>query len=317
MMLPGLFFVASFLAYVNGANDNFKGVATLFGSKSANYRNALRWATVSTLAGSISSVFLADKLIQNFSGRGLVPDSLSVSPAFILAVAVGAGVTVMVATMLGLPISTTHAVTGALLGGGIVAAGTQINIAKLGGSFILPLLLGPAVSVLLSMVSHRAAQRQMRSVSKPRILDALHWVSAGSVCFARSLNDTPKIAALFAVSGTTGSAWAIPAVAVAMVCGGLISARRVAETMSLRITPLTPTLGLTANCCTAALVTSATLFGLPMSTTHVSCGSIFGVGVLTRQANKGVIFELLVAWVATLPSALLIGGGAYYVLGRI
>jgi len=51
-----------FLAYANGANDNFKGVATLFGSGTANYRRALAWATATTLLGSLTAVYLAEKL---------------------------------------------------------------------------------------------------------------------------------------------------------------------------------------------------------------------------------------------------------------
>jgi hypothetical protein len=57
------------VAYANGANDNFKGVATLFGSEAADYRTALGWATVTTLAGSLAAVFLAGKLISIFQGR--------------------------------------------------------------------------------------------------------------------------------------------------------------------------------------------------------------------------------------------------------
>ncbi len=56
-----------FLAYSNGANDNFKGVATLFGSGTTNYRMAIGWATITTFMGSICSIYLADQLLKNFS----------------------------------------------------------------------------------------------------------------------------------------------------------------------------------------------------------------------------------------------------------
>jgi PiT family inorganic phosphate transporter len=59
MIASVLFIAVCFLAYANGANDNFKGVATLFGSGTANYRLALGWATLTTLAGSICALFLA------------------------------------------------------------------------------------------------------------------------------------------------------------------------------------------------------------------------------------------------------------------
>ena len=65
-----------FLAYANGANDNFKGVATLFGSGTTNYKGALGWATLTTLMGSMTALILAKGLMVTFSGKGLVVDSI-------------------------------------------------------------------------------------------------------------------------------------------------------------------------------------------------------------------------------------------------
>lgn len=60
-----------FVAYANGANDNFKGVATLFGSGTTDYPRALAWAMITTLAESVAAFFLATKLISIFQGKGL------------------------------------------------------------------------------------------------------------------------------------------------------------------------------------------------------------------------------------------------------
>src|SRR5262249_31320234 len=72
-------------------------------------------ATIATFAGCLASVYIAEGLIKAFSGKGLVPDALTASPIFLLAVATGAGATVILATRLGFPISTTHSLTGALV----------------------------------------------------------------------------------------------------------------------------------------------------------------------------------------------------------
>src|SRR2546429_2621236 len=97
MTLFLLFVATCFLAYSNGANDNFKGVASLFGSRTCSYRTAIGWATITTGAGSIAAIFLAQSLLKKFSGKGLVPDALTTQPAFLLAVALGAGATVILA----------------------------------------------------------------------------------------------------------------------------------------------------------------------------------------------------------------------------
>ena len=149
MIFVALFLATCFLAWSNGANDNFKGVASLYGCRAASYRTAITWATLTTFAGSIASIFLAQALLKKFSGKGLVPDSFVGSEAFLLAVALGAAITVILATRLGFPISTTHALTGAIVGCGLVAVGTGVNFTALGKGFVLPLLLSPVLAIVL------------------------------------------------------------------------------------------------------------------------------------------------------------------------
>src|SRR4051812_27900890 len=151
-MTIGIIFLAVVcLAYANGANDNFKGVATLLGSGTTNYRRALAWATITTLLGSLTAVLLAEKLLKSFSGRGLVDNELAAQPEFVAAVGLAAGFTVLIATLVGMPISTTHSLVGALVGAG-VAAGSVVNYGKLGTDFFLPLLISPLLAVAVTSV---------------------------------------------------------------------------------------------------------------------------------------------------------------------
>ncbi|MBI2166951.1 MAG: inorganic phosphate transporter [Candidatus Omnitrophica bacterium] len=364
-----------FVAYANGANDNFKGVATLFGSGTADYRKALLWATAATFAGSIAAFFLAAKLIQTFSGKGLVPDVFLANPAFLVSVILGAGLSVFIAARIGIPISTTHALTGALAGSGWLAAGDRLGFTTLGHNFFIPLLFSPIIAIVLTaalyplfrLAGERAGIRKntcvcigeriipvgnlslnengMLSVAELKSLDILvdekeaceakavelysgrvlgievgkildfgHFLSAGAVSFSRGLNDTPKIVALSLGAGALGLGWNIGGVALAMAAGGLASARRVAETMSKRITRMNHSEGFTANLVTAFLVIAASGWGMPVSTTHVSCGSLFGLGLVTGKARWKVIGGIVSAWVLTLPAAALLAGISYGVL---
>lgn len=341
------------LAYANGANDNFKGVATLFGSGTTGYGRALAWATATTFAGAVAAAGLAGTLLARFSGKGIVPETLTGEPAYAAAVALGAAATVLLATRFGLPVSTTHALVGALAGAGL-AAGVTVDAVKLAGLFALPLLVSPMLSTTLTaflattarIVGGRLAvtgnecaclepavessgtqvaalQRSVavriddaercREDAGGRItgltlagtIDQLHYLSAGAVSFARGMNDAPKIAApllLVPIAGGSGGVWMpIVLTAVAMAAGGLISARRVAETMSQKITPMTPGTGLAANAVTAAVVLAASPLGLPVSTTHVSCGALFGLASASGQARLATIGTILAAWLTTLP----------------
>ncbi len=91
-----------------------------------------------------------------------------------------------------------------------------------------------------------------------------------------------------------------------MAIGGLLGARRVAVTMSDRIVEMNHGQGFTANLVTAFLVTVASRLGIPVSTTHVSCGSLFGLGAVTGTARWEMILGITLAWVVTLSVAALL-----------
>jgi inorganic phosphate transporter, PiT family len=359
-----------FVAYANGANDNFKGVATLFGSGVADYRKALWWATAATLAGSLVAMLLGTRLISVFQGKGLVPDELIQSPEFLASVILGAAITVIAATRIGMPISTTHSLTGALLGSGVVAAGFQLNVGTLVQSFFLPLLVSPLIAVASSVLLYPLLRATLRfagvdrqtcvcignevipamvtpegyalsnawsplrvivgqeahcaqrltgtvlGINVQKLIDYGHYFSAGAVSFARGLNDTPKIVALGIVAGALDLESSIGLVAIVMAMGGLLNARRVAETVSKRITAMEPDQGFLANLVTSFLVIFASKLGMPVSTTHVSCGSLFGIGAVNGHAHWGIIRNILLAWVLTLPFAGVSASLIYMLLSR-
>ncbi len=300
------------VAFANGANDNMKGVATLYGSGALSYRKALALATLSTALGSLASLTVGAALVAAFSGKGLVPDAL-LEPALLAAVACAAAATVLLATRLGFPISTTHALVGGLVGAGLVAAGAELNFGALGAAFVLPLLAGPALAVTLAFAGLRAGESSVRRLGA-RTITGGHLLSATMVGFARGLNDTPKILGLVVGASVLTPVVGTLAIATAMALGGLVAARRVAETLAKKITPMTPEQGLAGNVATSLLVIGASRYGLPVSTTHVSTGSIVGVGAAGGRLRWRAAGEILAAWVTTLPLAALLGAGAMCVL---
>jgi PiT family inorganic phosphate transporter len=236
MVIPLLTVAAMMaLAFANGANDVSKGIATLAGSRRATYRQALAWGTLWTAAGAFAAVLISAKLVNVFTSS-LVANEVLTLWFFPLAVASGASIWVLLASVIGLPVSTTHALTGAIVG---VALGTggaaAIRWELLLWSIAAPLALSPLVSGILGYglqgVASRfanacvcAEQRVAASVlnadgtlgvrsvltlvaSAARCEPALgrarvivgqvtHWGAAAAISFARGVNDNPKIAAL-------------------------------------------------------------------------------------------------------------------------
>jgi PiT family inorganic phosphate transporter len=312
-----LFLAVCCVAFTNGANANFKGVASLYGSGTTTLRQALLWGTATTFAGSLAAMFLAEGLLKTFSGRGIVPDSLVQSPAFVSAVAIGAALTSFLATRLGFPVSTTHALVGALVGAGLAGSGTEVRFAALGKNFIYPLLVSPAIAVVLGSVTYLFLKTVgLAPDHRTRTLDVLHYVSAGAASFARGLNDTPKMAALLLVAPGLDMRWGYFAVAVTIALGGLLDADRVAETLGKKVTAMNPGQGFAASLATAGLVTTASFHSLPVSTTHVSVGSLLGMGATTRQAKWRKVGEIMLAWVSTVPCGAILAAIAYGVISR-
>ena len=103
-------------------------------------------------------------------------------------------------------------------------------------------------------------------------------------------------------------------VALVMAAGGIVNARRVAETMSRKITQMNPGQGFTANLVTSLLVAGASRLGLPVSTTHVAVGSLFGIGLVNGTAQARMILTILTAWVTTLPISAVLAAATYLLL---
>lgn len=366
------------IAAANGANDNGKGVATLIGGGVMSARRALRIGHLATLAGAIVSILVARRMMNVFQGSGLLPDDLAGQLSVMTIVAFAAAVTVALATVAKFPISTTHALTGALVGVGLGAAGT-VSWSALTTRFMIPLLFSPIASAALAASSYyvlrkirlalnvteetcicvgerrewvpvtdsaadTVAQRNAGSsncpsdelglanrpveltsislgigetdecrqryvgkvmgISAASLLDGIHVASATLVSAARGMNDTPKLAALAvgAVAwGTSGPAVAL--VAAAMLTGGVLAAKRVTRTMSRDITEMNAGSGATANLVAATLVILASFFAMPVSTTHVTCGALFGIGAVNGRAHWRTVGTILLAWLVTLPVA--------------
>jgi len=365
MINLSLILAVIFLAFNNGANDNFKGVATLYSSKTVSYKKALFWATVTTISGSICSIFLAKSLLKNFSGKGLVPDELLLNPIFSISIAIGAALTIFIATKSGMPVSTTHALVGSLFGVGFMAVGNEFNFKKLADAFVIPLLTSPLLASLCAVflcylfsttrkklgikkescvcliednyakincdnfvsdvktessltisncttVSETYSNRLL-GVSSQKIVDFFHFISAGAVGFARGLNDTPKIAGILLIITSVNSNWFLFAIALAMAIGGILNAKKVANTMSNKISAMNSGQGFTANLITSLLVSTASFNGLPVSTTHVSVGSIFGIGLVNKSADYKTILKIVTSWVLTLPIAAIISAFIFYI----
>ncbi|MHB8729538.1 MAG: inorganic phosphate transporter [Sulfuricaulis sp.] len=338
------------LAWVNGANDVSKGVATLVGSGLCEARRAIRWGTLFTMLGGLTGILWGSVLAANFGTGFLAPD-FRPGFAFMAGAIVGAFGWVGLSTRFGWPVSTTHALLGGIVGAALIDTGPEgLRFAAITDKAVVPLLVSPLIAIvlcwLLLLVSRwvmkrlppwrpgccaedewradpfRCAEPQTSARSwQTRMLHTMHWLSAGATSFARGLNDVPKIAAflILILAGTSlsrNNAWiaAIALVTLSMGIGSLWAGRRVAQVMAHRVTRLDPGQGLTANIGTALLVLAASPLGMPVSTTHVSTGALMGIRFADRSAptQADALRAILLAWIVTFPVAALFAAFATF-----
>lgn len=158
MILPVVFLFAVAVAFANGANDVSKGIATLVGSGVTSPRRAVLWGVLWTGVGGVTAAFLAHAMLQTF-GAGLLAPGVHPVMAAALATIAGATLWVAIASRLGLPVSTTHAIVGSVAGVGTIAYGLHgVNWPVFGGKIVLPLLLSPAVALVLTTLLIRTAR---------------------------------------------------------------------------------------------------------------------------------------------------------------
>lgn len=228
-----------------------------------------------------------------------------------MAVLVAAAVWVLAATFARLPVSTTHAILGAIILQGIFLFG----VAGLAWDFVavrvlLPLAGGPLASLIGVYILERLIRRKpVPKEGSQRWGELSHWGSSAATAFARGVNDAPKMAVLgafFLVTNSLEATW-IPysLVAAAVIVGSMILGHRVAITLMRRTVALDHDQRARAGIATAILVSAGAYLGAPLSSTHVHAGAIAGASGL-KESIRTALRGMILPWLITLPAVGLI-----------
>lgn len=157
------------------------------------------------------------------------------------------------------------------------------------------------------------------------------WMQVFTACafaFSHGSNDIANavgpFAAVFDVLKTEqiGEEAAVPAPlmlasGVALVAGLWFIGRKVITTVGSGLTQMHPASGFAAELSAAGVVMTASLLGLPVSSTHILIGAVLGVGLVNRAANWNLMKPIALAWVITVPAAAVVGAGGVLVLRAV
>jgi PiT family inorganic phosphate transporter len=311
--------------FANGWTDAPNAIATVVSTRVMRPWHAIIMAAVLNLVGALATGTLVAQTIsegivspQVIKGAG----GLSVVGAAVLAAALWA----MGAQVFGMPSSESHALVAALLGAGFAAGGVDALAWSGTGKVVFSLFLSPPVAFLTGfvvMVLIYRAFRRARPRTVRRTFGRGQVLSAAFMAFSHGSNDAQKTMGVIALalflggsqSDLTVPLWVIVLTALVMGIGTSIGGWRVIRTIGLKMTKLEPVNGFAAETSAAALITVASRFGIPLSTTHVIGSSIMGVGATRRLSavRWGLAGEVLATWVLTWPGCMLLG----YALGSL
>ena len=318
--------VALAFDFINGFHDSANSVATIISTRVLTPLQAVVWAAFFNFA----AFFFFGLHVATTVGKGIV-NTDAVTQQVVLAGLVGAITWDLITWYVGLPTSSSHALTGGFVGAAFAYKGLNAIIFGGVGKIALFIVVSPLLGMglgLCMLVVITWLFRGFRPARVRRWFGVGQLVSAAAYSLGHGSNDAQKtmgiIAVLLFTSGYLGPKfyiplWVVIAAYTAISLGTLAGGWRIIKTMGLRITKLETYHGFSAETAAAVTLFSTAAMGIPVSTTHTIAGAILGVGSLQRLSavRWGIAGRMIWAWIFTIPMSALIAGATFLALNLV
>jgi len=307
--------------FINGFHDCANSIATIVSTKVLSPLAAVWWAAFfNFIAFLIFPLTVATTI-----GKGVVnPDVINLAT---IAAAISAAIIWNLLTWWwGIPSSSSHTLVGGLAGAAFACSGINAivfaGIFKIAVFIIIAPVLGFIVSFLISAIVIFISRNTSPSLADKHFRK-LQLLSAAAFSLGHGGNDAQKSMGIIWVALiVTGQAtksdpislWIVLTCHAAMGLGTLFGGWRIIKTMGQKITDLKPFEGFCAETAGSLTLFGATLFGIPVSTTHTITGAIIGVGARkgVSAVKWGVTGKIFWAWILTIPISAIIGYVMYF-----
>jgi phosphate/sulfate permease len=312
--------VALAFDYTNGFHDAANAIAVAVSTKALTPRAALALAAVMNLVGALISTKVAKTV-----GAGII-DAPTGGPGLqlVFAALIGAIAWNLITWYFGLPSSSSHALIGGLVGAALAAA-HSVQWMGILDKVVIPMIVSPLVGFGLGYLFMLAILWSFRRANAHKAHRGFRYaqiISSGTMALGHGMQDAQKTMGIITLALVTSGhlesfdvpLWVILASALAISAGTYAGGFRIMRTLGRRIIQLTPAGGFAAQTvASGVMIATATVFAVPVSTTHITTTSIMGVGATRRLSavRWGVAGNIVVAWVVTLPAAGAVAAVAY------
>ena len=309
--------------FMNGFHDAANSIATVVSTQVLPPKTGVLWAAFFNFVAA----FGFGVAVASTIGQGIISTNI-VTEWLILSTLVGAIAWDVITWWLGLPVSSSHALVGGLVGTALVAGGWAVIHMEGLLVIILFIVLSPLFGLVMAMglilVTSRIARKFQRPITN-RAFRRLQLISAALYSLGHGSNDAQKtmgiIAVLLFTQGLLGPAFYVPYYVIlmahaAIALGTYFGGWRIVRTMGMRITKLTPFGGFNAETAAASALFLTAHFGIPVSTTHTIAGAIIGVGATRRLSavRWGIARRIVWAWILTIPVSAGLSATVYVLL---
>lgn len=313
-----ILFAAVFVGWSIGANSASNVVSTLVGPSILSYKKALLLVMALMVAGALLQSGPVIKTLES----GIVPKGDLENDRLIAASALLSTVIfVGIATSQALPVSSSHAIVGALAGLslsiGIMKKANQDTLFKI----LLSWLLTPILSLIFAVVIYKwvliPMSKKVSLVIYSQTFKILAVISTAFVAYGLGANNVGNSVGLVIGSGTAPDSLLILVIVILAMCFGIVSfGKKVVTTVSRNITLIDPVTAFTAQFSSGIVIYFFTIVGIPISTTQAILGGLVGVGITkgTGMFNRNLVIEILVGWIITPASAALLSILIYDIL---
>jgi inorganic phosphate transporter, PiT family len=306
--------------FTNGFHDTGNAMATSIATKALGPRTAVALSGVLNLVGAFLSLAVAATIAS-----GLV-DTKLVTLTVVAAGLAGGIIWNLLTWLLGIPSSSSHALIGGVIGSTLAAAGGHaVKWPGLVSKVVIPAALSPIIAALVAATGTWLLYRISRSLTEGARSHGFRVGQIGSACMvslAHGTNDAQKTMGVITLalivnksipSTSNAPFWVILSCALAISIGTYLGGWRVIRTLGKGLVEIESPQGMAAESASAAVILLSSGFGYSLSTTHVATGSIIGTGLGKKGAEVrwNVAGRMATAWLFTLPSAAVVGAGAY------
>src|SRR5512136_1603556 len=305
-----LIVVALAFDFINGFHDAANSISCIVSTRVLSPKHAVYWAA----CFNFLAAFIVGTPVAKTIGIGII-DPVIIDYEVLLCALISAISWNLITWWLGLPSSSSHALIGGLIGAGLAKGGTWVlvwsGIIKT-ASFII---LSPAIGFFLGflyMMTVLNLTKRFTVTQGNHVFRRLQLVSSAIHSMGHGMNDAQKTMGIITMvllsTGYLQGDFHVP-LWVVFACYITIA-------MGTKITKLHPMGGFCAETAAASSLIGATLFGIPVSTTHTITGAIMGVGATRRvtAVRWGIAGNILWAWVLTIPISARISAAVHLII---